>query len=70
MNSNKIGAKLKALRGSKTQKEVANHCKISVSSLAMYETGKRIPRDEIKVRLAKYFSIGIADLFFEEKGRK
>lgn len=60
----KIGKRLVSLRGKLTQEKVANDCGISTSALAMYESGKRIPRDEIKVVLARYFNTTIEALFF------
>lgn len=61
-----IGAKLKALRAEKkkTQQQVAEELKITKSSLAMYERGDRIPRDEVKVRLAEYYGETVQSLFF------
>lgn len=59
-----IADKLVALRGRKTQMEVANDIGISLSALVMYETGNRIPRDEIKVRLAKYYGQTVEAIFF------
>lgn len=64
MKSLKVGEKLVALRGEKTQKEVAKDNNISASALAMYETGQRIPRDEIKVKLANYYKTTVQELFF------
>lgn len=61
-----IAQRLKKLRGNKTQKEVANACNISVSALAMYETGQRIPRDEVKVKLANYFHRTVQTIFFAQ----
>ena len=54
MDRKQIAEKLVELRGEKTQAEVAENVGISLSTLAMYETGKRIPRDEIKIRLENY----------------
>lgn len=65
MNAKKIGKRLTVLRGEKTQSKVANDIGISVSALAMYENGERIPRDNIKIRLAEYYSKPIATIFFE-----
>lgn len=59
-----VGKKLSTLRGNKTQEKVANDCGISVSALAMYESGKRTPRDEIKVKLARYYNTTVEALFF------
>ena len=57
--------KLIHLRGDKTQKEVSEAIGISTSTLGMYETGERIPRDEIKQKIAKYYDVSIEYLFFE-----
>lgn len=57
--------KLIHLRGNKTQKEVSEAIGISTSTLGMYETGERIPRDEIKKKIAKYYDVSIEYLFFE-----
>lgn len=62
----KIGQRLSNLRGNRTLKEVANAVGISVSALAMYETGKRVPRNEIKVMLARYFNTSVEALFFTD----
>lgn len=58
------GEKLRALRGSQTQDVVAQAIGITKSALSMYETGKRIPRDEIKLRLAHYYGLSVEFLFF------
>lgn len=62
----KIGQRLSNLRGNRTLKEVANAVGISVSALAMYESGKRVPRDEIKVMLARYFNTSVETIFFTD----
>lgn len=64
MNAEKIGKKLIELRGNKTQAEVANELNISISALSMYENGERIPRDNIKIRIANYYCVPICDIFF------
>ena len=60
------GAKLKALRGDRTQKKVADDLGITKSALAMYERDERVPRDEIKVRIAEYYGETVQFLFFED----
>ena len=52
MDRNKIAQRLKQLRKDKSMAEVASAIGISVSALSMYETGARMPRDEVKVSLA------------------
>ena len=67
MDARKIGRKLKDLRGDKSQAEVANEVKITVSALSMYESGNRIPRDEVKERFASYFGIPVQTIFYDWK---
>lgn len=64
LNKEEIGARLKELRGRKTLKEVAEDLNISVSALSMYESGQRIPRDEVKVALAQYYRKTVESVFF------
>ncbi|WP_101772368.1 helix-turn-helix transcriptional regulator [Peptostreptococcus faecalis] len=59
-----IGYKLIKLRGDKTQAEVADDIGVTKSALSMYERDERVPRDEIKIRLAKYYGVGVEELFF------
>lgn len=60
------GAKLKQLRGDKTQFKVAEDLGITKSALAMYERNERVPRDEIKVRIAEYYGVTVQFLFFSD----
>lgn len=64
MDTKIMAEKLRKLRGSKSRQEVADACGISVSALAMYEAGERVPRDEIKIKLAKYYNRSINYIFF------
>lgn len=59
-----IGEKLKKLRGKKSQKEVAKDVKITQSALGNYETDLRIPRDEVKMRIANYYGVSVEEIFF------
>lgn len=64
MNKVLVGKNLIALRGSKSREEVAESLGISVSALAMYEQGNRMPKDEIKVKISNYYNVSIEALFF------
>ena len=64
MNKELIGKRLKTLRGSRRREEVAIACNISASAVYMYETGARIPRDEVKLRLANYYNKPVQDIFY------
>jgi putative transcriptional regulator len=59
-----IGQKLIQLRGTRTRDEVADAIGVSHSAIQMYENGQRIPRDEIKIRLAVFYEISVDELFF------
>ncbi len=61
------GKNLVDLRGKKTQSEVANAIGIATSTLGMYETEQRIPRDSIKIKLANYYGTTVQEIFFNEK---
>lgn len=58
-----MNKKLIELRGNRSQEEVAKALGISISALSMYEQGNRIPRDEIKIRMASYYNISLDALF-------
>jgi len=60
----KADEKLKELRGDKSQAEVARAIGISDSALSAYENGDRIPRDEVKIRLAQYYNKTVQEIFF------
>lgn len=62
-----IGAYLKKLRGTKTQAEVARAIGVTTMAISQYENGDRIPRDEIKIKLAKYYDRTVEQLFFDKK---
>lgn len=62
-----VAKKLITLRGGRTQEEVAEAVGISRTALSNYEQGLRIPRDEIKIKLAKYFEKSVSEIFFDEK---
>lgn len=48
------GMILRKLRGNRTQEEIATALGITKSSWAMYERDERVPRDEVKFRIAKF----------------
>lgn len=65
MSQTTIGQRLIKLRGNKTQEEVANAIGISLSAIGMYERGERMPRDEIKIQIAKYYDTTVQSIFFD-----
>lgn len=59
-----IAERLVKARGSRKREEVAAAVGVSLSAIAMYENGERIPRDETKIKLAKYYNTTVQKLFF------
>lgn len=59
-----IGSNLKALRGKRTQEEVANALGISVSAYRKYENDLRSPRDDMKLKIAAYYKKPVGKIFF------
>ncbi len=64
MDASKIARNLVALRGEKSRESVANELGLSLSTLAMYEIGARIPRDENKEKIARYYGKTVDEIFF------
>lgn len=58
------GKRLIQLRGEKSQAEVAKCVGIATSTLGMYETEQRMPRDPIKIALAEYYGSTVQAIFF------
>lgn len=65
MDKKNIAKRLIELRGDKTRDEVAFDLGISVSALQMYENGQRIPKDEIKIKISKFYGLSVQKIFFE-----
>ena len=59
-----IAERLVKARGSKKREEVAAAVGVSLSAIAMYENGERVPRDETKIQLADYYKTTVQKLFF------
>ncbi len=66
LNKENFAKKLTELRKreGKTQQEVAADLGISVSAISMYESGERVPRDEVKLALAQYYHTSVGYIFF------
>jgi putative transcriptional regulator len=59
-----IAKRLISLRGDRPREDVAKALGISVSALQMYENGRRIPRDDIKIRIAEYYGVSVESIFY------
>lgn len=61
-----IADRLVQLRGDDPREKVAEALQISVSALQMYENGQRVPRDDIKLRIAAYYNKSVQEIFFDQ----
>ena len=59
-----VGEVLKKLRGEHSQETIAKAIGVTKSSWAMYEREERVPRDEVKIRIANYFGKTVQEIFF------
>ena len=61
-----VADRLKSARQRKgcPAKATADACGITENAVYMYENGYRVPRDEIKKKLAEFYGISIPELFF------
>ncbi|KAA0776219.1 XRE family transcriptional regulator [Bacillus sp. AR2-1] len=67
MNYERVAKNLINLRSEKSREEVARAVGISVSTLQMYENGQRIPRDNIKIKLANFYGVTVQTIFFDSE---
>ena len=69
VNGSQIGKRLQNLRTERglTETALAKELGISQSAITMYESGRRIPRDEIKIKIAAYFAKPIESIFYPKK---
>lgn len=64
-----IGEKLKCLREEKgiSVDEMAKELDLTRQAVYNYENNSRIPRDEIKIKIAQYFKKSVEEIFFDTK---
>ena len=64
-----IGKRIKELRTERgeTAEDLAKATGISTSAVIMYEYGRRIPRDEIKISIAEHFGVSVESIFYPTK---
>lgn len=69
MDAQVIGKTLKALRQQSgwSREAVCQEIGVSLSALAMYERGERIPRDEVKLRIARFYGKSVDEIFYTQK---
>lgn len=58
---------LRKLRDDRSQSEISKAIGITKSSWAMYERGERVPRDEVKINIAKFFGMTVQEIFYGQQ---
>lgn len=60
-----IANRLLNARGARglSRQQLAELCGVSEAAVIAYETGERIPRDEVKISLAKHLGASLDSLF-------
>lgn len=61
-----IGDKIRSIRGELSQREFAERLAISIAAVSMYENNMRVPRDELKKKIADYAGKTVQEIFFDE----
>lgn len=67
IDAKEIGSRLLKLRGETPRELVASEIGVSISAIAMYENGERIPRDGIKIKLANFYKRTVQEIFFDKE---
>lgn len=66
MDKEMIGKRLQSLREGRglSQQQVADEIGITSMAVSQYETGNRVPRDEIKIKIARFYETTVDALFY------
>ena len=67
MQSKKYAKNLRKLRGKVSRQVVATAIGVTRSAIAMYEQGQRVPKDDIKVKLARYYNTTVEAIFYTSR---
>ena len=69
MDGGRIGKAIRELRTERkmTAEQLAAEIGTTTSAVIMYENGRRIPRDEIKIRIAVFFGKTVESIFYKQK---
>lgn len=66
MDKKSMAKILRELRGEKKREEIAMAVGVTAQAICNYESGARVPSDEIKLRLAEYYHRPVGYIFYGE----
>lgn len=69
VDCSRTGKKIQELRKERglSAEELSKVLGTSASAINMYECGKRMPRDEIKIKIAEFFGLTVECIFYPSK---
>ena len=65
MEREKIGDRLRELRGEMSREELSAALGVTPQAILNYEFGYRVPNDDIKVKIAEFFGKTVQEIFFD-----
>ena len=65
MRKEKISERIKKIRGDMSQEKFADILEVTKAAVSNYETGERIPRDEVKKKIADFANQTVDSIFFD-----
>lgn len=65
MDRNKIGDRLRELRGGMSRSDLGAALGITEQAILNYEFGYRVPTDDLKVKIAEFFHKSVQEIFFD-----
>ena len=67
MDNKEIGSRIKSLReaNGETQQDLADFLGVTQPGIEHYESGRNVPRDEMKRAIAEHYGTTVQKLFFE-----
>lgn len=65
MEKEKIGERLRELRGEMSREELGTALGITPQAILNYEFGYRVPTDDMKVKIAEFFHKTVQEIFFD-----
>lgn len=66
IDKKKVGERLKALRGKRTQAEIADIIGVTPVAISQYENGDRMPSDDVKIKLSALYRRSVSTIFFAD----
>ena len=65
MDRNKLGERLRRLRGDMSQAELGAALGVTKQAILNYELGYRVPTDDLKIKIAEFFHLSVQEIFFD-----